>query len=96
MIKEMKALSMVEAEQYLEDSELKPFIKKFTKMKKQDVEKIREEIEKLENMKIKPEHIAKIIDLMPEDSQDISKIFTDIGLDENENNQILEIIKKYK
>ena len=96
MIKETKALSIIEASEYVEDTDLKGFIKKFGKISKKDAEKLREEIEKLENIKIKPEHIVNIIDLMPEDEQDIAKIFNDVNLDENETNKILEIIKKYK
>ena len=40
--------------------------------------------------------MVKIVDLLPEDSIDINKIFTDVSLDENETNKILEVVKKYK
>lgn len=96
MIKETKALSLAEAGNYIEEGDVKNFIKRFTKLKGNEAAKLREELEKLGNMKIKSEHIAKIIDLMPEDSQDLAKIFTEISLDENESKQILEIIKKDK
>ncbi len=96
MIKDMKALSMVEASKYIENEELNAFVKKFTKMKDKVAAKMREELEKIGSMRIKEEHIAKIIDIMPEDSQDIAKIFSDVSLDENESSQILEIVKKYK
>ena len=96
MITETKALSMAESSEYLEDEEMKVFVKKFVKIKKADAEKLREEIEKLDSIKIKSENIAKIIDLMPEDAQDIAKIFNEVSLDENETSKILEIVKKYK
>jgi DNA-directed RNA polymerase subunit F len=96
MIKDMKALSMAEAGKYIENDETKGFIKKFVKMKPDEAEKLRQDIEKLGNIKIKDENIAKIIDLMPEDSLDIAKIFTETSLDENETSQILEIVKKYR
>jgi len=96
MIIETKALSMAESSEYLEDEEIKAFMKKFAKLKKADAEKLREEIEKLDSIKIKNENIAKIIDLMPEDAQDIAKIFNEVSLDENETSKILEIVKKYK
>lgn len=95
-IKESKTLSLAEASKYVEDTDLKGFIKKFTKVKANEAAKLREEIEKLENLKIKQEHIAKIIDLLPEDEQDIGKIFTEVSLDDNETSQILGIVKKYK
>ncbi|MBM3233633.1 hypothetical protein FJZ19_00900 [Candidatus Pacearchaeota archaeon] len=96
MIKETKALGMAEVSEYLEEGELKASIKRFIKLKPSEAKKMREEIEKLGNIKIKEEHTAKIIDLLPEDAQDLAKIFTETSLDENENSSILEIVKKYK
>lgn len=95
MIKDMKALSMAEAGEYAEQEEVKVFIKKFSKMKSEDAVKLREEIEKLGNMKIREDNIAKIIDLLPEDNLDLAKIFTETSLDEGESLKILEIVKKY-
>ncbi len=96
MIKETKALSMAEASELIEEQDIKPFIKKFIKINPNEAKKMREEIEKLGNIKIKQEHIAEIIDVLPEDAQDIAKIFNDISLNENETSQILETVKKYK
>ena len=47
-------------------------------------------------LKLKQEHIVKIVDLLPEDALDLNKIFTDVSLDEDETTKILEIVKKYK
>jgi len=96
MIKEMKPLSMIEARKIAGSTDLDSFFKKFVKGKTETAEKIRQEIEKLNDMKIKPEHIAKIIDIMPEDATDLNKIFADISLDENETNSILGIVKRNK
>ena len=96
MINDMKALSMAEAGEYIEAEELSSFIKKFVKTKPKEAKEMRGEIEKLGDIKIKDEHIAKIVDLMPEDQQDIAKIFSDVSLDEQETSQLLEIVKKYK
>lgn len=103
MIKDMQPLNMYEVKKILgslEDSEKKAqveaFIKKFSKTGKGKPENLAEEIEALGLLKVKKEHIAKIIDVMPEDSEDLNKIFTDIGLDEDETNKILEVVKKHK
>ncbi|MFH1307484.1 MAG: hypothetical protein ABIH72_01380 [archaeon] len=99
MIKESTPLSLAEVKEILESKEEKEiinYVKKFCKTKASLAHKIRAEIQKLENIKIKEEHIVKIVDLMPEDSQDINKIFVDASLDENEIKSILEIIKKSK
>lgn len=93
----MKPTNMAEALKYSkEDSDIKGFIKKFARLKEKEALEIKERIEKLENVKIKPEHITKIIDMLPEDSADVSKIFDDVSLDQDETNKILEAIKEFK
>lgn len=99
MIKESKALSMSEAKEFIDNSsndDLKGFVKNFVTLEPEKAKKLREELENIDNMKIKEEHISKLIDLLPEDSEDINKIFSDADLDENETNQILETIKPYR
>ena len=46
-------------------------------------------------MKVKQEHIAKIIDFVPEKAEDLNKIFNDINLEEDEITKILSEVKKY-
>jgi DNA-directed RNA polymerase subunit F len=99
MIHENNPLSMAESLEYInakEKTELVGFIKKFTDLKAKDGIEIRQKIEELALLKIKPRHIAKIIDLLPETTADLNKIFDDISLDEDEANKILNIIKQYK
>lgn len=90
---------MSEAVKYLgkeeRHTELKGFIKKFVKLSPADSEELRKDIQKLELMKVKPEHIAKIIDFLPVNGEDLSKIFNDINLDEDESQKILTAVKKY-
>tara|TARA_Y100000310_G_C20665993_1_gene807518 strand:- start:401 stop:706 length:306 start_codon:yes stop_codon:yes gene_type:complete len=97
---EMKPLSMIEAKKIVEASEednkeTLSFMKKFIKITEKKAEELKKELEGLEMMKIKEEHIVKIIDLIPEDASDLNKIFTDVSLDENETNKLLETIKKH-
>lgn len=103
MIKEMKQVSMAEAKKILGslgDSEKKKqvetFIKKFSKIKLDDAESLRKDLEALNLIKLKPENIVKIIETLPEDAQDLNRVFVDISLDEDETNRILETIKKYQ
>ncbi len=100
MILEMKPLSMPEAKELLgslEDKEdLIAQINKFTKLKPEDAKELREDLQKLDMIKVKPEHLVKIIDLLPEDASDLNKVFSEVSLDENEIKKILEIVKKYK
>ena len=47
-------------------------------------------------MKLKTENISKIIDIIPENAEDLNKIFTEVGLDEDETKKILEAVKQFK
>lgn len=76
--------------------EIKLFLKKFLKTKPGQAEKIKEELEKLDLLKIKRENLVKIVDLLPSDASDLNKIFIDVSLNEDETNKILEIVKKSK
>jgi len=100
MIKSIKPLSLAEANELVgtgeDKKDIKNYMKKFNQIKADKAKKLREEIENLKNIKIKANHIVKIIDMLPKDEEDVNKIFTDINLDENETNKIIEIVKNYK
>ena len=102
MIKDAKPLSMAEAVEYIGDgkdsneAEVRKFVKKFISMKPEKAKELREKLEGLDLIKMKPEHVVKIIDVMPDDAENLNKIFTDVGLDEDEVKKILETIKEYK
>ncbi|MGC9309502.1 MAG: RNA polymerase Rpb4 family protein, partial [Candidatus Nanoarchaeia archaeon] len=69
------------------------FIKEFVKTKPEKAKEIREKLEKLDMLKLKPRHITKIIDFMPEDAEDLNKIISDASLNQEETNKILQAIK---
>ena len=99
MIKKSEPISMAEMKEYInkEDNEnLEGFIKKFTKMTPEKAKELKEKIKGLDNIKIKDEHIVKIIDLLPDNKESINKIFTDVDLEEDEVNKLLETIKEFK
>ena len=82
MIIDIKPLSLSESEEIIENAgdkeekkEIMAFIKKFNKISVKDAKSLRDEIEKLDYLKVKPEHVIKIIDTLPEDEADILKIF---------------------
>ena len=58
--------------------------------------KIKEDLEALDSIKVKRDHIVKVVDLLPADASDLNKIFTDVSLNEEETNKILEIVKNSK
>lgn len=101
MIKSNKPLSMPEALGYIKgdkdiEVEVKGFIKKFVKLKQAEAKEMREKLEALDLLKLKAEYVPKVIDTMPENNEELNKIFTDISLDEDETKKILDIVKEYK
>ena len=76
--------------------EMELYLKKFLKIKPASAKKIKQELEALDLLKMKREHLVKIVDLMPEDTSEINKIFSDVSLNEDETNKILEIVKNNK
>ena len=66
------------------------------KLGHKDAKEMRKAVQELGLMKIRDEHIPKLIDLMPENSGDLNKIFNDVGLDEDETQKILETVKQFK
>ncbi len=99
MILNMKPLNLAEVKELVdeldENKELKDYLKKFGKLNKEKSEKLEEELKKLENMKLKEEHLIKIADFLPRDAESLNKIFTDVTLDEKETKEILEIAGRY-
>ena len=101
MIKESIPLSMTEATDYIHSKTdsgaiVMGFVKKFIKISPKDAKELRRKIEAFGLMRVKGEHIAKIIDLLPETAEELNKIFIDMSLDEDEIKRILDTIKEFK
>lgn len=101
MIKNTIPLSMAESTEYIGETkeneiELKKFIKRFVKLNPEEAKKMKAKLESLGLMKLKTEYITKIIDFLPEDTESLNKIFTDVSLDEDESKKILDAIQEFK
>lgn len=101
MIDKIEPLSMPETLAYISKSKDKEkdiigFIKKFSKVDQKDALTLRKKLRELDLIKINEEHISKIINIMPENLEEVNKIFTDVGLDEDETKKILETVKQFK
>lgn len=98
-IKEQTALTLAEVADLAGDAEkeqdIKKFIKQFIKMPVSTAREMKEALKKLDLIKLKDEHIVKIVDFMPEDAIDLNKIIEGVSLDQDEVNKILEVVKKY-
>ena len=101
MIKYKEPLSMTEALEYVEDkkdseADIRKLIKKFVKLNPEVAVKLREKLSSLGLLKLKQEYISKVIDIMPEDQENLNKIFTDVVLDEDESKKILDTIREFR
>lgn len=101
MIKSSEPLSMAEVTGYIErENEDKynvlGFIKKFNKINFKDAVELKKQLNDLHLIKLRSDHIIKIIDLLPENQDELNKIFVDVSLDEDETKKILDTIKKFK
>lgn len=101
MIKNSIALSMPEAAEYIKGSkdegkEMKGFIKKFSKLNPEKAKELRKKITDLDIIKLDDKSISKIIDLLPENEEELNKIFVGMSLDEEESKKIVEKIKEFK
>jgi len=98
MILNNEPISMAEATEYMDKvdkTDIRGFVKKFTKLKPEEAKELRKEISELGIIKIRDEQIIKMVDLLPENSEELNKI-VDVSLDEDETKKILETIKKFR
>ncbi|RMD67231.1 hypothetical protein D6817_02160 [Candidatus Pacearchaeota archaeon] len=99
MILNKKPVTLAEAREIVEKldeaEELKHYFKRFTKLTLEQATKLKEELQNLNNAKLKEEHIVKIVDFLPKEREELNLITADANLSEEEANAILEIVKKY-
>lgn len=97
MILNKKPLSLADVKFYLKDvdgnEELVKYIKKFGKTQKDKSDKIKEKIVALNNPKIREAGVVKVIDFLPEDQEDVNKVFIDANLNEEEASALIEVVK---
>lgn len=99
MITDRTPLSMSEAQEYVENmnenEELAGFMKKFSKLEPEKAKELKQKLQELELLKLKPEHIIKIVDILPDTDEDLNKIFADVTLNEDESKKILDTVKEF-
>lgn len=99
MIIDKKALTLAEVTNLIGDSEkavaMKDFIKKFSKMKLEDAEKMKEEIIALDLIQLKDEHIVSLINFVPKDSVELNKVLNGVSLNQEEVDKLLNVTSKY-
>lgn len=77
------------------EMQIKAFIKKFVDVDVEKAKNMRKELNELDLIKLKDEHIVKIIDFMPKDAEDLNKVAADVSFDQEETTKILDVVKKF-
>jgi len=99
VMKEERPITMAEVVSLAGDSEkaegIKKFIKSFNKMNVKKVIEMKEELVALDLIKLKDEHIVKIVDFVPKDASELNKVIIEVSLDSDEVAKILEVTGKY-
>lgn len=98
-IKEQKPITMAEVVASVGDSEkamdIKKFVKNFDIMDVKKAKEMQEELRALDLIKLKEEHIVKIVDFVPTSASELNKVIIEVSLDQDEINKILDVTGKY-
>jgi len=98
-VTEERPITMAEVVSLAGDSEkaeeIKKFIKQFNKMDVEKALEMKEELKALDLIKLKDEHIVKIVDFTPKDASELNKVIIEVSLDSDEVTKILEVTGKY-
>lgn len=97
VVKEERPLMISEVYNLIKDSEkaeeIKQFLSKFGKVKLEKDLELKKRIQELELLKLKEQHIVKLVDFKPESVVELNKIISDVSLDSEEANKVLNVIK---
>ncbi len=100
MILNKTPLSLAQVKVYasdvLEENKiLADYLKAFGKLTKEKAESLASEVQALNNPKIKEDLVVKVVDFLPQDAEDVNKIFLENSLSEEETQALLAVVKKY-
>ena len=97
MIINRQPISIQEAKQFMEkDSEMLAFANQVSEIDFKDAEKMFQELKGLNLIKLREEQIVKVVEFLPENIEDLNRIFAEVTLEEDEAKKIIDVIKKYK
>jgi len=99
MILNQKSITLSEAKSLVKNLEenkvLDDYFKKFAKLSQADAVKLVDDLRALNNIKLKEDDFVKLADFLPQDSEELSKVISEVSLTEEEAQAILALIKKY-
>ena len=74
------------------------YLENFTKLTKKDLKAMLEEVERLDIPRFKPGHLAKVIDLMPTDIEELKSLFSGeaITIKQEDMKKIVSVLDKFR
>lgn len=75
---------------------IKKFIGSFNKMNVEKAREMKDALKELDLIKLKDEHIVKIVDFMPSSVAELNKVLVEVSLDGDEVIKIIEVVKNFK
>lgn len=97
VVKEERPLMISEVHNLIKESdkaeEIKKFLDTFGKVNLEKDLEIKKQLEELNLLKLKEQHIVKIVDFKPESVIELNKIISDVSLDSEEASKVLNVIK---
>jgi DNA-directed RNA polymerase subunit F len=97
VVTEERPLMISEVHKLIKDSdkeeEIKTFLSKFGKIGLEKDLGLKKRLEELDILKLKDRHIVKIVDFKPDSIIELNKIVSDISLDSEESNNVLNVIR---
>lgn len=93
----LKAVKKRDKELNFRANKVDEYLDMFVKLKEKDAEDMCKKLEALNVPRLKPEHIVKIVDLMPETVEDLKVILQGYTLTVNKENmaKIVEVVKGF-
>lgn len=99
MILDQKPISLAEVKEYIknidENKQMADYLRKFSKLSKDKADSLMKEIKAINNPKINEAGIIKIADILPQDAEELNRLFSEVNLTEEEANAILNVVKNY-
>ena len=99
MILDQKPISLAEVKEYVkntdENKQMTDYLRKFGKLSKDKADSLIKEIKAINNPKINEIGVIKIADILPQDAEELNRLFSEVNLTEEEANAILNVVKNY-
>ena len=96
--KSLDKIKKRDAELGFRAAKVEEYLRNFAKLDSKKVEELKKKIEELNIPRLKPEHINKLVDIMPADTEDVRLVISSYSVTITNENlaKIADVIKEYR